>query len=139
MCRPIEEIRPNEIGARPKVPKCESLIKGARGGVKDLRREIDPLDVVKDSTPGIAKTSPKSGSVPKRSVGVTGIGITRPHALAVRQVFSFPGGESGSPLQSLMVNLEDVVTILVAREANVAIVSEVGGSEEPARYGLRTY
>ena len=68
----------------------ESLSKGARGGVKDLRKEIDPL--VKDSTPGIAKTSLKSGSVPKRSVGVTVTGITRPHALAVRQVFSFPGG-----------------------------------------------
>ena len=55
MCHPIEEERPNEIGARPKARKCESLIKGARGGIKDLRREIDPLDVVKDSTPGLRR------------------------------------------------------------------------------------
>ena len=114
MCSPRGEERPNEIGARLRVRMSESLIKEARGGVKDLRREIDPLDVVEDSTPRIAKTSPKSGSVSRRSVRGSGTGTTRPPALAVRQVFSFPGGETGPPLQSLMVYLEDVVTILVA-------------------------
>ena len=93
MCSPRGEERPNEIGARLRVRMSESLIKEARGGVKDLRREIDPLDVVEDSTPGIAKTSPKSGSVSKRSERGSGTGTTRPPALAVRQVFSFPGEE----------------------------------------------
>ena len=69
----------------------------------------------------------------------TGTGTTSSFAKAVRLVLNFPGGGSGVPFLSLMVNLEDVVPTLMADEANMAKVSEGGGSEELARYGLKTY
>ena len=95
MCCPVKEEvseTPREIEARPKALKCESLLKGALGGVQDHRRNLDPLDAVKASTPGIVKTGLKSGSALKRIVGVTLTGIGRQHASAVRPVFIFPGG-----------------------------------------------
>ena len=138
MCRPVKEKvseMPKEIGARPKVRKCESLVKGARGGVKDHSTDLYPLDVVKARTPGIVKTGPKSGSVLKRSVEDTLTGIGRLHASAVGPVFIFPGEGSGPPLLSLTVSLADVVTPLVAGEVKGAIVSDgEEGSEDPAKY-----
>ena len=69
-CPPMEVLSeiPRELGARPKAQMSESLSKGAREGVKDLRTELDPLDKVQVTTPGTVKIGLKSGSVHKRSV-----------------------------------------------------------------------
>ena len=111
--------------------------RGARG-VKDLRTDLDPLDKVKVTTPGIVKISPKSGNVQSvQEVTLTGIG--RQHASAVGLLFIYPGAP-GPPLLSLTVSLEGVVTTLMAGEVNAAIVSDgEGGSEDPAKYGHSTY
>ena len=127
-CCPVKEAveeTPRELGARPKAQMSESLSKGARGGVKDLRTELDPLDKVKVTTPGIVKTGPKSGSVLKRSVEDTLTGIGRLHASSVGPVFIFPGEGSGPPLLSLTVSLED---------AAAPPLVEIEG----VKYGLRT-
>ena len=135
----VSETPKREIGARPKALKCESLLKGALGGVKDLRIRLDPLDVVKASTPGIVKTGLKSGSALSVK-GVTLNGIGRQHDLAVRPAFIFPGGVPGSPLISLTVSLEGVVTTLVVVEVGEAKVSDgEGGSKDHAKYGHSTY
>ena len=109
--------------------------RGARG-VKDLRTDLDPLDKVKVTTPGIVKISPKSGNVQSvQEVTLTGIG--RQHASAVGLLFIYPGAP-GPPLLSLTVSLEDVVTSLVV--PGEALVSEgVKGSEDHAKYGHSTY
>ena len=137
-CLPMEVVSEiiKEIGASPIALRSESLPKGARGGVKDLRTDLDPLDKLKVTTPGTVKISPKSGHAQSvQEVTLTGIG--RQHASAVGLPFICPGAP-GPPLLSLTVSLEGVVTSLVA--AGEELVSDgVKGSEDHAKYGHSTY
>ena len=85
------------------------------------------------------KISPKSGNV-KSVQEVTLTGIGRQHASAVGPVFINPREGPGPPLLSLTVSLADVVTSLAVGEVNLAKVSDgEEGSEDPAKYGHRTY
>ena len=91
------------------------------------------------TTPGIVKISPKSGNVQiVQEVTLTGIG--RQHASAVGLLFICPGAP-GPPLLSLTVSLEVGAPTLAEIEVEGEILPEgqVEGSEDHAKYGLRTY